>query len=152
MSPLLSHLRGLAVVTAEPPLVPVDAVAELLVDYLRYLIDERGLATSTAQRYVSMARLFLVRHATSGQLHLEDLTARQVSEFVVGECARRRVGSAKCLVVRMRSLLRFLRSYRWISSSWRRGWRGARRANATAACSGQHAHCRKGLSISVHRL
>ena len=75
---------------------------------LRYLIDERGLATSTAQRYVSLARLFLAQHATTGELHLEDLAARQVSEFVLGECTRQKVGSAKCLVVRLRSLLRFL--------------------------------------------
>lgn len=108
MSPLLGHLRGLGVVAAEPPYVPVDAVAELLVDYLRYLIDERGLATSTAQRYVGLARLFLAQHATTGELHLEDLAAREVSEFVLSECTWRKVGSAKCLVVRLRSLLRFL--------------------------------------------
>ena len=108
MSPLLTYLRGLGVVAVEPALVPVDAVEELLVDYVRYLIDERGLARSTAQRYVGLARLFLAQHATAGQLHLEDLAAQQVSEFVLGECARRKVGSAKCLVVRLRSLLRFL--------------------------------------------
>lgn len=108
MSPLLTYLRGLGVVPAEPAFVPVDAVEGLLVDYLRYLIEERGLARSTAQRYVGLARLFLAQHATAGQLHLEDLAAREVSEFVLGECTRRKVGSAKCLVVRLRSLLRFL--------------------------------------------
>ena len=54
-------------------------------------------------------RVFLSwREATSGGLCLETLDAVAVSEFVLREARRSCVGSAKCMVTRLRALLRFL--------------------------------------------
>lgn len=48
------------------------------------------------------------RETTAGGLWLEKLDVTAVSEFVLGEARRSCVGSAKCMVTRLRALLRFL--------------------------------------------
>jgi integrase/recombinase XerD len=109
LSPLLAHLRGLGVVPTPAAAVlstPIEAVLER---YSVYLFEERGLSSSSVRNYVGVARLFLSdREAAAGALELEGLTTAAVSEFVLGECRRCSVGSAKCMVTRLRSLLRFL--------------------------------------------
>lgn len=46
--------------------------------------------------------------AVDGELHLDRLTAVEVSDFVLAECASRSVGSAKYIVCGLRALLRYL--------------------------------------------
>jgi integrase/recombinase XerD len=110
MGPLLAHLDGAGVLPAPKPERPVSAMEILLADYERFLLQERGFTTSTAQRYVGFARRFLGWCSTgaNGVLDLEGVAAREISEFVLQECSRRTVGSAKCAVTRLRCLLRFL--------------------------------------------
>jgi len=106
--PLLEHLRCLGVVPASGPVGPVGALERLLLDYERYLLGERGLASSTAQRYVGFARRFLTGFYAADGLVVESLTPARVSAFVLRECSWRTVGSAKCAITRLRCLLRFL--------------------------------------------
>jgi integrase/recombinase XerD len=109
MSPLLEYLRGLGVVPAAKPAAPVTAVEALVERYSAYLLARRGLAPSTVRNYVGVATVFLSwREVTTGGLCLETLDAVAVSEFVLGEARRSCVGSAKCMVTRLRALLRFL--------------------------------------------
>ena len=84
--------------------------AEVLIErYSMYLLERRGVARSTVRNYVGVARVFLSwREATVGGLCLERLDAAAVSEFVLLESRRCSVGSAKCMVTRLRVLLRFL--------------------------------------------
>lgn len=109
MAPLLVYLRGLGVV---PPAVGAAAAspsAVLIERYSTYLLTRRGLAPSTVRDYVGVARVFLSwRETPAGGLRLEGLDAAAVSEFVLGEVQRSSVGSAKCMVTRLRALLRFL--------------------------------------------
>jgi integrase/recombinase XerD len=109
MAPLLDYLRGHGV-TPVPPEPAACTAAELLVeDYRRYLVSEQGLAQSTVRAYLGTARLFLVqREAQPGGLDLENLTAGQVTGFVIEQCRPRRVAAAKALVTGLRSLLRYL--------------------------------------------
>ena len=109
LSPLLEHLRGLGVVPTPSPAVLATPIEAVLERYSVYLFEERGLSASSVRNYVDVARLFLSdREVTAGALELEGLTTAAVSEFVLGECRRCSVGSAKCMVTRLRSLLRFL--------------------------------------------
>jgi integrase/recombinase XerD len=109
MSPLLEYLRGLGVVPAAKPAAPVTAVEALVERYSAYLLARRGPAPSTVRNYVGVATVFLSwREVTTGGLCLETLDAVAVSEFVLGEARRSCVGSAKCMVTRLRALLRFL--------------------------------------------
>ena len=108
MVPMLDYLRGLGAV---PPPTRASAAteAEQLQEHFRaYLVQERGLATGTVAGYLHVARLFLAARAVDGALHLDQLSAREVSEFVLAECASRSVGSAKHIVCGLRSLLRYL--------------------------------------------
>jgi integrase len=109
MSPLLEYLRGLGVVPAAEAALPLTAVETIVARYSAYLLSRRGLAPSTVRNYVGVATVFLSwREATLGGLCLETLDAVAVSEFVLREARRSCVGSAKCMVTRLRALLRFL--------------------------------------------
>jgi integrase/recombinase XerD len=109
MFPLLEYLRGSGVVPAAMPAVPLTP-SEVLIDrYSSYLLERRSLAPSSVRNYVGVARVFLSwRETVADGLWLEGLDAAAVSEFVLGEAQRSSVGSAKCMVTRLRALLRFL--------------------------------------------
>ncbi len=107
--PLLEYLRGLGVVPPAVTVVAATPTEELVERYSAYLLERRGLARSTVRNYVGVARTFLSwRETTAGRLDLERLDAAAVSEFVLREARRSCVGSAKCMVTRLRVLLRFL--------------------------------------------
>jgi integrase/recombinase XerD len=109
LAPLLSYLRALGV--APEPVAPLaDGPIDVLVErYRAYLLGERGLAAGTVRYYERVARMFLVQiSAPAGELDPGRLTAGEVGRFVVEECAARSVGSAKNVVMALRSLLRFL--------------------------------------------
>lgn len=103
---LLGYLPALAVAPAEAPAATPAAV--VIEKYRGYLAGERGLAARTIVGYLAVARLFLSRWERPDRLDLSQLTAGEVSAFVISECRRRRTGSAKVLVTALRSLLRFL--------------------------------------------
>lgn len=108
LAPLLSYLRGLGVTPQSAPSPLLGPVDELLERYRRYLVGERGLVPATVRYYVADAKLFLMGWVDASGSRLDKLDAAGVTEFVVGQCARRSVGSAKILVTVLRSLLRFL--------------------------------------------
>ena len=99
---LLEYLEtaGLAVAAVSPdPQVPDD---DVLAGFGDYLVAERGLAASTVRNYLDAARLL------AAQVHLEALTASEVTGFVLEQCRERSAGSAAVLVTGLRSLLRYL--------------------------------------------
>lgn len=107
LAPLLVYLRGLGVTPAElpPDETPVDVV---LARYREYLVVERGLAAGTIGWYVALVRPFVEGRVVGGRVVLEDLTASEVTAFVLAECRRRPAGTAKLVVSALRSLLRYL--------------------------------------------
>jgi integrase/recombinase XerD len=108
LEPLLGYLRGLGV--APVPVRPgLSGPLEELVDrYRRYLVEERGLVATTVRYYLADARAFLAEWVDDAGSRLGELSAAWVTGFVVEQCARCGVGSAKILVTVLRSLLRFL--------------------------------------------
>jgi integrase/recombinase XerD len=105
--PLLEHLQHLGVVARVPEaeLTPTEA---LLGRYRRYLIDERGLAGTTARSYSDTVRPFVAGQEVEDDLELAGLTAADVTGFVVEACAGQTRSSAKRTVTALRSLLGFL--------------------------------------------
>ena len=93
---LLAHLRGEGVLAAEPAASssPLD---ELLADYCTHLARDRGLAARTIDRYEGTARRFLEgrRAAGGGGTGAEGLTGGEVTSFLLGECSRLSVSSAR---------------------------------------------------------
>jgi integrase/recombinase XerD len=109
LSLLLEYLRGLGVVPPAQLVAPRTAAEAIIERYSSYLLERRGLASSTVRNYVGVARVFLAwRETATGGLCLEGLDGAAVSEFVLVEARRSCVGSAKCMVTRLRVLLRFL--------------------------------------------
>lgn len=103
---LLGWVPGLAVAAAAAPTpTPVEEMVE---EYRRYLVHDRGLAPATVRAYIGVAQEFLSGVVGCGGLDLGALTAGDVRAYVVRECGRRRVGAAQVLVTGLRSLLRFL--------------------------------------------
>jgi hypothetical protein len=105
---LVAYLRDVGVMVSEAPavLTPVEA---LIGEYRRWMVDERGLAAMTVLRYETLARRFLTgRVSPEDELGVAGLSGADVARFLLGECARVSVGSAKGRVAELRSLLRFL--------------------------------------------
>jgi site-specific recombinase XerD len=109
MHPLVSFLREAGVMAPEPSPVEVTPLERFVVEYRDWLLGERGLAAATVVRYERLARRFMAGRVTdAGGLGTAELTGADVSAFLLAECARVSVGSAKGRVAELRSLLRFL--------------------------------------------
>ena len=103
-----TYLRDVGVMAVElpPSLSPVEV---LVGDYRDWLIADRGLAVMTVLRYETLARRFLTARVThTDELGVAGLDGLVVSRFLLGECGRVCLGSAKGKVAELRSLLRFL--------------------------------------------
>jgi integrase/recombinase XerD len=105
--PLIDFLRGLGLVPLAPVAV-LTADEELLARFRLHLLGERGLTGGTAWNYEHAGRLFLGALDSAGRGDLEQLTAADVSAFVVSQCRRGSVAAAKNLVNGLRAMLRFL--------------------------------------------
>jgi integrase/recombinase XerD len=105
----LEYLRELGAAPPPAPVVPEGPLEELLADYRRYLLVERGLSEHTVlDVYGPVARLFLAGREGPDGLALERLSAADVSRFLAAECPKRSVSGARDLASALRSLLRFL--------------------------------------------
>jgi integrase len=110
LSPLLDYLRGLGISPGSAATEPSTPAEALIERYSADLLQRRGLAPSSVRNYVGVARAFLSdrERVNNGELALFELDVAAVSEFVLRESQRCSVGSAKCMVTRLRAFLRFL--------------------------------------------
>lgn len=105
----LGYLREIGVVAPPVPAIAQGPLEELLEDYRRYLLVERGLSDHTVlDAYEPAARLFLAGWEGPDGLGLERLCAADVSSFLARECPKRSVSGARDLVCALRPLLRYL--------------------------------------------
>jgi len=134
LAPLLGYLRRLGEVP-QPPSAPATSAGLLLERYRQYLVTERGLAAATARGYADMVRPFLAGREDAGGLGLGELTAAEVTAFVLATCPGMPKGSAKLTVTALRSrsatcTSRASSAGRWGSTcplSPAGGWPGCRR-------------------------
>jgi len=108
MAPLLDYLASAGAIPVREPQAagPVDA---LIVQYQRYLLQERGLSPqSSVRHYVGVARSFAEHVTARTPGELEALTAVAVTGFILSVSQRRSVGEAKAVSTRLRSFLRYL--------------------------------------------
>ncbi|MGO9959345.1 MAG: site-specific integrase [Solirubrobacteraceae bacterium] len=106
--PLLAYLRDVgAAPPAERPRSegPVD---DLLVDYQRFLVVERGLLPASARGYAVNVRPFLDGLVGRDGVEFSRLDGAAVVRFVVATCPSQSRSSAKRTTKALRSLLRFL--------------------------------------------
>ena len=106
---LVAFLRSVGVMVPAGGARELAPVEVLVGEYRRWLVIERGLAAATVLRYELLARRFLTgRVSTQDALGVEDLGGADVSAFLLRECGRVSIGSAKGKVAELRALLRFL--------------------------------------------
>jgi integrase/recombinase XerD len=108
MAPLLAYLRRVGIAPVPPPVLAKTPVETLLAAYRVFLVEERGLAASTAGSYLCVAQQFVSHCGVLDHGDLSGLSAVQVSEFVLANCQEPNAGSATNLVVGLRALLRYL--------------------------------------------
>ncbi len=108
VAPLLGYLRGLRVVAEAEPRVPATPVEVLLEQFRSYLVEERGLAAASVRAYQRYGGMFLAELAAPLGAALAQLSAGQVTAFLVRQSGLRSTWYAKAVVTALRSLLRFL--------------------------------------------
>jgi len=93
LDPLLLHLRSVGELGPAPvnPATPLDV---LVGRYEQHLVDDRGLAQSTVEGYVGVARRFLSERVsvTGDETGVAGLCGNVVSGFLLRECERLSVG------------------------------------------------------------
>lgn len=109
LTPLLEYLRGAGVLALPQPRPPEGPVEILLAEYRQYLIGERGLAASTVQKELPLARSFLAGYVHDDGLDLSRVTADGVIGFMLACVARASTSTVQRTGTALRSLLRFLR-------------------------------------------
>jgi integrase/recombinase XerD len=107
LMPLLELLSELGALPPPEPPVSDSPVDVLLARFRRYLLEERGLAATTADAYVYRARRFLVGCASTGQL--DHVSTADVTRAVLLESVSLSVGAAQFFVAALRSFLRYCR-------------------------------------------
>jgi integrase/recombinase XerD len=105
--PLLGYLRGVGAVPHPETAAPPGPAAELLDAWDRYLDGERGLGAGTRANYARCARLFLDSFL-SGAAGPGNLSAADVTAFMVRTARERTPNATRCTATALRSLLRFM--------------------------------------------
>ncbi|MFV2007999.1 MAG: tyrosine-type recombinase/integrase, partial [Longimicrobiales bacterium] len=106
---ILQPLRAQNVVPA-PESVPEEdsPLGQLLQAYESYLLEERGLASTTAGGYARTARRFFADLGVGDLADVRRLSTADVSGVVLREARSMGTGSAKLMVTGLRALLRYL--------------------------------------------
>ena len=105
---LLEHLRDHGVIPI--PVVETDPHASdrLVCDFQHYLLQQRGLAPTTADYYLKTVKRFLRERFGTQPLNLEALCPQDITSFMVQQARRYSPGHAKLFATTLRSFLRFL--------------------------------------------
>ena len=104
---LLGYLRGLGVLPPPEASAPQTLAGELLEDYGRWLLAERGLRPEVARGYLGAVRPFVTAHAAGGLSGLRELTSGDVTAFLTAESRRLGPKTVQRVATALRSLLRF---------------------------------------------
>ena len=108
MALLLRHLRRVNVVPA-PPLAAPGSDADLIcVDYEGFLLRERSVMPSSAEKYLDVAQRFLSERFPAGKINLKKLQAGDVTDFLLHDTANRGRRTVQLTATVLRSFLNFL--------------------------------------------
>lgn len=111
LQPLVSYLRELGELSE--PSTSRSPSEQLIEQFQRYQLEERGLAPDVVTNYARVARLFLGTRSELIPVSLAELSAAEVSAFVLDQCSKRSVADAHNVISGLRALLRFLYVEGW---------------------------------------
>lgn len=104
--PLLGYLRGLGVTPQPEGRAPQSVAAVLLEGYRCWLLAERGLGVKVAGGYVAAVGPFVAAYAVGGEAGLAELSAGDVTAFMVAQSRWLAPKTVQRLASALRSLLR----------------------------------------------
>jgi len=107
LGPLLEYLRAGGVAPQPEACVPQTLAEELLEDYGRWLLAERGLRPKVARGYLDSVRPFVAAHAGGSAAGLGELGAGDVIAFMTVQSRRLAPKTVQRQATALRSLLRF---------------------------------------------
>jgi integrase/recombinase XerD len=111
------HSRGLIAAQALQRYEKSE-VDTLVEEYSAYLVNERGLASTSRVVYISLAHRFLTRTCPRGRWDLKALTAQKIRDFAMHEARKFRTSKAASLLTSVvRSFLRFVHYRGYIDRS-----------------------------------
>lgn len=107
---LLNILRSHGSIPSAPePEKTIDnEIEKLLRSYNRYLVQDRGLSSSTIQYYTKFSHFFLSYCFNSESIHLNKLCTNDVIGFVLKYSSELNPARCSLMVTSLRSFLRFL--------------------------------------------
>jgi site-specific recombinase XerD len=106
LMPLFGYLEKLGLY-ARPVSSAVTGVDRLVSRFHQHLVSERGLGDATAANYERVARQFLASRPDPVEANLAELTAGDVTAFVLARSPQLSVAGMQTVVGGMRALLRF---------------------------------------------
>jgi integrase/recombinase XerD len=104
----LDHLRERDVVPNRKLVPDQSPLAELLIEYEKYLRSERGLMAATISHYQHFVRKFLVERFPRGSFLLKEVEASDISAFVLRHGRSRSVKSTQLMTTALRSFFRYV--------------------------------------------
>ena len=85
LAQLLRELRRLQVIPGPQPVQTRGTTERLLLDYGRFLAEERGLSQATLDNYLPVARRFLAKAFGTRTVELDRLGGRDINGFILRE-------------------------------------------------------------------
>jgi site-specific recombinase XerD len=107
MTQLLQHLRQSQLIPDRSMTCP-NKIEKLEQEYRSFLLQERALAQVSIEQYANVVRRFLGHRFQAGNLRLEKLGAKDVTEFVLRDSSNRGRRSSQLMATVLRSFLDFL--------------------------------------------
>jgi site-specific recombinase XerD len=105
---LLKQLSDDGVIAEPRAIADEGAQAEIVREFSRYLIQERGLSAATVGNYVAVIDRFLTRRFGEGPVDLVAMQAHDLTDFILAQARRLAPKPAQLMVTALRSFLRFL--------------------------------------------
>jgi site-specific recombinase XerD len=105
LAPLLALLRRQGVIGPAVPAEPGSPAEVMLAAWRRYLLAERGMTPEAARGYVDPVRPLLAARDDGNRVRLEDLGAREISDFMLGRARRYAPKTMQRLASALRSFL-----------------------------------------------
>lgn len=109
LEPILLPLRSLGVIPAAEPLPEDDSpLGRLQQQYQIYLLEDRGVTSTTAAGYLQTAWRFFADLGAVDLAAVRRLSTADISGFILRQAHSSSIGTTKLTVTGLRSLLRFL--------------------------------------------
>ncbi|QDX81049.1 hypothetical protein B9N43_07200 [Denitratisoma sp. DHT3] len=102
---LLRYLREQGLCT--PPPTATTSADDLVASFERFLLHDKGLATTTVDYYRSRTRDFLIHRFGTGEVDLGNLSAANVIDFIRNQSRQLRPKSLKSVITALRAFLRY---------------------------------------------